>query len=132
MKTKEELLKIYSAYLPHELKGKRTDGAKGDYILRAVYDDGSMIWKYNGFGNSRQIGVLPVLYSLDMLTKEIEHKSERFIPSKKLGLKENDILALKAWGEISGRLLHKDFDKLIEWQFNVFGLEEREYIKKQN
>lgn len=152
MKTKEELLKIYSAYLPYELKGKRTDGAKGDYILRAVYDDGSIIWKYDGFGNSTQIGVLPVLYSMDMLTKEIEHKGERFIPILKwcdipdtielIGVgyeKKNYYAKFGFEAEIVTYKIPSDIDsmnyytvnKLLEWHFNVFGLDESEYIKKE-
>lgn len=139
MKTKEELLKIYSAYLPYELKGKRTDGAKGDYILRAVYDDGSIIWKYDGFGNSTQIGVLPVLYSMDMLTKEIEHKSERFIPLHKIleeycfDLSKMDDEEILSYAEslIEIDMTVTTYNLLLEWNFNVFNLDESEYIKKE-
>lgn len=181
MKTEEELLKIYSAYLPYNLKGKKTDGAKGDYILRAVYNDGSLIWKYDGFGNSTQIGVLPVLYSIEMLTQEIEHNGDRFVPLEIIGqMIDKDYKGLSEDG--NGAIIGKDVNpscacpyecdcevtsynlfyntlnfystvyvdgdqdnfveevvhesyllvqKLLEWHFNVFGLEESEYFKKE-
>lgn len=146
MKTKEELLKIYSAYLPYKLEISYTD-VLGGKITKAILSGvtnteiettykrkrkgciGDCI-SLEGRNNVFDLNVKLHLYSLDRLTQEIEHNGERFIPSKKLGLKEIDILTLKAWGEHSGRLLHTDFEKLLEWHFNVFCLSKEEYIEK--
>lgn len=129
MKAKEELLKIYSAYLPYGLQITEGNSQRTLTGIKLWADDNLCINYdysiYSALGNFK-----PILYSMEMLTQEIEHKGEMFIPKKRLGFNENDILCLKAWGEYSGRLLHKDFEQLVEWHFNVFGLEESEYIKK--
>lgn len=149
MKTKQELLKIYSSYLPYELEIKYKDFPNEKIIRKAILSGvttteiettykrkikgckGDII-SWQGNNNIFDLEVKPILYSMEMLTKEIEYKEKKFIPAKRLGLSETDILALKAWGEFSGRLLHKDFEQLIEWNFNVFGLSESEYVKKEN
>lgn len=148
MKTKQELLKIYSSYLPYELEIKYKDFPNEKIIRKAILSGvttteiettykrkikgckGDII-SWQGNNNIFDLEVKPILYSMEMLTQEIEHKGEMFVPKKRLGFNENDILCLKAWGEYSGRLLHKDFEQLVEWNFNVFGLEESEYIKKE-
>lgn len=176
MKTKEELLKIYSAYLPYDLKLQHNfEKAKhrGETTLRSwikplepldlgcLFPDrtDTFYWK-------------PILYSMDMLTKEIEHKGERFIPIEKLfdietGLewsKSGHIKSDKGKDEYwvrqkeEGRSFYfgynaennyfykidsenckqsvwkqlEMFQKLFELHFNVFGLDESEYIKKES
>lgn len=80
---------------------------------------------------------------MDMLTKEIEHEEERFIPLNKIG---NLNLGHCDWiSNERERLIEKYgfqhwfevvpvgiVNKLLELHFNVFGLEESEYIKKEN
>lgn len=120
-KTKEELLKIYSAYLPYNLSVKlNTDDKFPDreFTLNSIKCD-DIFYLEN---------MKPVIYSMDMLTKEIEHKGERFIPAKLFYDCPQEILRLK-----KRPLYHsyKIIDKLLEWHFNVFGLDESEYIKKE-
>lgn len=79
--TKEEQLKIYSAYLPYGLKictsygngkwnnPKKLTGADIDRIST----------------RSSNVQYKPILYDLSYLTKEIEHEGERFVPLKVLG-----------------------------------------------
>lgn len=132
MKTKEELLKIYSAYLPYSLTVKlleRTDstlrsvaGLTEKGILR-IGDSGHHLWEEN-FEK-----VKPILYSMDMVTKEIEHKGERFIPQDKLI--HLDLEWLINSENLIMKTNYEDVLKLLEWNFNVFGLEESEYIKKE-
>lgn len=169
MKTKEELLKIYSAYLPYELKGKY-------HLPHWQYQEGLENKEYplqlESFENFIKGSYVPILYSMDMLTKEIEHKGERFIPIEKLfdietnleWSKSGHIKAEKGKDEYwvrqkeEGRSFHfgynaeknyfykidsenckqsvwkqlEMFQKLFEWHFNVFGLQESEYIQKQS
>lgn len=128
--TKDEQLKIYAAYLPYKLKGKRADGGKGDYILRAIYDDGSVIWKYDGFGNSTQIGVKPILYDLSWLTKEELYKAgftdhvdwltnEREALISRYGIEK--YLSKTPFGHIQ---------YLLSEHYNVFGIPAGEFIDK--
>lgn len=129
-KTKEELLKIYSAYLPYELK---TD--KGllwaickDFLVKTKLNDGEIV--------KGEIDKLkPILYSMDMLTKEIEHKGERFVPSLEIA-KQTITGGNYNWYAVKKENLrylnYEVIDKLLEWHFNVFGLDESEYIKKES
>lgn len=185
MKTKEELLKIYSAYLPYELECEVLK--KGMYFpypnhlsagRRIILNIDQMPFKiWCNPTNSDWLDILfrdtkLVLYSMDMLTKEIEHKGERFIPIEKLfdietnleWSKSGHIKAEKGKDEYwvrqkeEGRSFHfgynaeknyfykidsenckqsvwkqlEMFQKLFEWHFNVFGLSESEYIKKES
>jgi hypothetical protein len=173
MKSKEELLKIYSAYLPYELEVTLSD--EGRYNLDSEYPNEhaykkGMITEFSfsngdfGYGEfqvsknyyfsiNELSEIKPVLYPMDMLTKEIEHKGERFIPIVKL-FNVPDTIELLAIGyekkhyyskfgfdaEIITYKIHSDVgsmdyftvQKLLEWHFNVFGLDESEYIKKES
>jgi len=187
MKTKEELLKIYSAYLPYEFELEVLK--KGMYFpypnhlsagRRIVFNVDQMPFKiWCNPTNSDWLDILfrdtkPVLYSMDMLTKEIEYKEERFIPLIKLYGEEIVLFnARKRNAKIECKVIktaHDEFDyslfiddkmvfkyatyigyevgsffqknafitnpfykyqKLFEWHFNVFGLDESEYIKKE-
>lgn len=161
MKTKEELLKIYSAYLPYELEVTLSD--EGRYNLDSEYPNEHAYKKglitefsfsngnfgYGEFQVSKNYyfsinelsEIKPVLYSMDMLTKEIEHKGERFIPT--VWLRDNHAefdISKKDMETLISMFLHifrspfsaphYFIDKLLEWHFNVFGLNESEYIKK--
>lgn len=154
MQTKQELLKIYSAYLPYDLKLQhlyQKAKHKPETTLRSwvkplepldlgclfPHRKDSFDWK-------------PILYSMDMLTKEIEHKGERFIPIEKLSeifnfdfdgdgfqITEDLTIVYHSYSETEGFIFPSNFwldfyQKLFEWNFNVFGLEESEYIKKEN
>lgn len=141
MKTKEELLRIYSAYLPYELKVEIIDNpCKGEIKkLSGIMEFGlCFLGKGGRFGfHERSIeNIKPILYSMDMLTKEIEHKGERFIPAEILfgGLKPKE--AKKNYTKDCERwpllMTYQVTQLLIEWHFNVFGLYESEYIKKEN
>ena len=94
-KTKEELLKIYSAYLPYELmfcsNGDKT--LKYAWKLRGIKTDlrypdkPTLLSERDDYSNIINIWspcAKPILYSMDMLTKEIEHKGGRFIPIERL------------------------------------------------
>lgn len=171
MKTEKELLKIYSAYLPYELKVKSylTDT---EFIVKGISFRGSL-QNEEGYDMTNIERAKPIIYSMDMLTKEIEHKGERFIPMiqfiKKTSLFDLSKCAFEVYeddGEVyvnahdgdrvidsiyydgnifwSSKLLdiHEGYrpanpqhiwqEMLLELNFNVFGLEESEYIKKEN
>jgi hypothetical protein len=140
MKTKEELLKIYSAYLPYDLTIKLLERIDSTFICIAgltekgilrIGDSGHHLWEEN-FEK-----VKPILYSMDMLTKEIEHKGERFIPINKLkhfyGWDYLWSYHQKPNGDFNIKSVrYACIEKLLEWHLNVFGLDESEYIKKES
>ena len=180
MKTKEEKLKIWSSYLPYNLETAYCDRF-GDILKVGVLNN----IQYNEsethplrlsieglYELEHEWKFKPFLWDMDMLTKEIEHKGERFVPIEKLfdietGLNWSSSDYIKTekgkneyWtrSKDSGKsfyfgfnsernyFYHIDssgfqqsvknqlemFQKLFEWHFNVFGLDESEYIKKQS
>ena len=93
METKKELLKIYSSYLPYELQFiysrdipsevnawklvgliDRKD-SDSDFFAKAIRSD------YKNQINTTLSLIKPILYSMDYLTKEIEYKGIKLIPS---------------------------------------------------
>ncbi|MGU3377675.1 hypothetical protein [Chryseobacterium sp. M5A1_1a] len=107
--TKEEKIKIYSAYLPYGLTGELKYDVKEDFDGVDWVDDFSKfekgaIWKLAGFADHDlnipmgegefsgwlwrndntyadiDISIKPILYPLEFLTKEIEHEGETFVP----------------------------------------------------
>lgn len=143
MKTKEELLKIFSAYLPYGLKIQhKYQKAKhnGETILRSWVKPLEPLDLGCLFPNRKDsFDWKPILYSMDMLTKEIEHKGERFDVLKRVRTYYPNTPAFTEYIDgccdvfiplLSSKVEYCIVEKLIEWHFNVFGLEESEYIKK--
>lgn len=142
MKTKEELIKIYSAYLPY---GLSVFFEENNAFYPLVINNPSVSMK-GGFNINEVINeeMKPLLWDMDMLTKEIEHKGERFIPIEFLmkmrsvdinnfcceNRKQKAVDALLNDLKITNRIAIDMFNKLLEWHLNVFGLDESEYIKK--
>lgn len=141
--TKEELIKIYSAYLPYNLKLHHESHFKGNKIIEfwglkncsdypiSEYCDGTR------YGRTFQ-EVKPILYDLSYLTKEIEHNGERFIPLHKIlevynfdlsKMDEEYILSFKE-SLIEVDMSFKTAQMLLEWHFNVFNIPEGDYINK--
>lgn len=145
---KDELLKIYSAYMPYKLNvqlSAKDTYKNGVFPLIGIRNDGLFYMGESGmFGYvQRELGaVKPILYDLSYLTKEIEHEGERFVPIEKLeelfgiGFKKFDNTVGFSYffkGFSNGVLFDKIErfrNKLLEWHFNVFQLPESEFINK--
>lgn len=151
MKTKEELLKVYSSYLPYEL---RLQYENGDNVnLVGVNTKGLQIeseYTHYGYVDIRIEDIKPILHSMDYLTKEIEYEGERFIAGLMLvdpDRQEWDKMICETYkpfpklpteyirvmheslGEIISinpnnvsHLPYNIFIKLLEMNFNVFNL----------
>ncbi|PIF44318.1 hypothetical protein CLU96_1261 [Chryseobacterium sp. 52] len=162
MKTKEELLKIYSAYLPYELEceyefnsivtkysEKRIGKLLG--VREQPFHSVSLLVdnKSNNPDYIKHSEVKPILYHLSYLTKEIEHEGETFVPVEYFEITDDhdsypveyDHGNIKLIKDLESIANHNSaFDikflpfevviKLIEWHFNVFNLDESEYINK--
>ena len=68
----------------------------------------------------------PILHPLTDLTKEIEHKGEKFMPIIRLGWYIN----LRGWSESNTKfaienISFNDAKQLIEWHFDIAGLIEK-------
>ncbi|SHF17611.1 hypothetical protein [Chryseobacterium vrystaatense] len=153
--TKEEQLKIYAVYLPYRLFLKDIDPMNPfsyelaglvmdnfDEVLVHDNIDGSVI----SYGIQ---GLKPILYDLSYLTKEIEHEGERFVPVEYFEITDDhnsypieydhgNIKLIKDLESIANHnsvfdIKFLPFDvvvKLIEWHFNIFNLNESEFINK--
>lgn len=79
----------------------------------------------------------PIFHDLSDLTKEIEHKGEKFVPmeygANNLGMELSKLpSALKNTG-MSNRFIierqsYETVSKLLEWHFNVFNLDPKLWI----
>ena len=79
--TKQEFLAMSLPYGLHILNGKESDvvvGMVGDSVLSIFRGNFDNTWDITD--------VRPLLHPLSDLTKEIEHKGEKFVPSYKLGV----------------------------------------------
>lgn len=128
MKTpKEELLKIYSAYLPYDLNICTSYRASGFNNPKKM--SGADIDRYF---RSDSFIIKPILYSMDMLTKDelynagfedhidwLTNERENWI--KKYGIEK--FINKTPYGHIQ---------YLISKHYNVFGLDESEFIKKES
>ena len=129
--TKDELLKIYSAYLPYGLQISTDD--EGEYWVETVIGVNNEALE-TSVGNYWDFTVKPILYDLSYLTKEIEHEGESFIPSVKIkeetitGYTYNyfNLIEIKDFKLVN----YEVFQKLLEWHLNVFGLPEYQFINK--
>lgn len=134
---KDELLKIYSAYLPYGLELQhKYEKAKhsGEKVLRSwvkplehldlgclfPHRNDSFDWK-------------PILYDLSYLTKEIEHEGVKVIPIDCISLSKANsqrIMRRYANGQSLDVLEQWQFERLLRLHINVFNLPESEYINK--
>ncbi|WP_312394792.1 hypothetical protein [Chryseobacterium sp.] len=137
--TKEELIKIFSAYLPYDLDVCTSYGSPKLNNPKKMF--GADIDRIKRNKNLSFI-MKPILYDLSYLTKEIEHNGEFFEPMEKMHKDwdcEAEIQFLYAlsddWASAEDKLQfapYSIFQKLLAWHFNVFGLEENEFINKAN
>lgn len=154
MKAKEELLKIYSAYLPYKLKGKSiynvSDDSQNETCTLTTKDGFNNLVGIDDWVNQYLYPIKPILYSMEMLTQEIEHNRKRFVPIEVFEIGDDsdsypneydhgNIKLIKELESIAKNKSYHDIQflpfevvqRLISWHFNVFGLEESEYIKKE-
>lgn len=123
-------LKHLASYLPYGLdfKGKRKGWVS--------FDGSRMTLCPIDFDGRFEI-IKPILRPLSDLTKEIEHKGEKFVPSEKLkeifpNVSHWQYLTSMAhiWQQYINNLTETNIEycviqKLFEWHFDVFGLIEQ-------
>lgn len=132
---KEELIKIYSAYLPFKLA--ITDTLNNPEFILDEDNLGDIVSDAEHLNTIR-----PHLFPMDMISKEITHKGEAFIPQ--VFLMEKYGIEVKQFDNTTGYnyffkgfrngLNLKEFEsyrnQLLEWHFNVFNLPEDQFINK--
>ena len=126
-------IKHIAPYLPYELKGMRSDGAKEIYYLAYINPKSStpLIWSpFDFFGDSTAMDMKPILRPLSDLTKEIEVNGEKFVPRTKMGLihdvSGNNILNYRTGDRINiFSIPYYQIEYLFEWHFDIFGLIEK-------
>ncbi|MHA7823670.1 hypothetical protein ACVVIH_12980 [Chryseobacterium arthrosphaerae] len=146
---KDELLKIYSAYLPYGLLIEtRTDEeikTEGSYISKLTGVD--HLGLYDEFANCWEFEVRPILYDLSYLTKEIENgiyviNDIADVISKDQGfsiINSDDAIILDFDEEYVFHIIstknmmrqpYEIIQILLKYHFNVFNIPESEYINK--
>ena len=121
---KEITLKEWSAYLPYGLICEVKDQGRIETdTLFGVYDSKELLFHnivefYQGFES-----VKPILYDLSWLTREIEFGGEKFIPNHDPLFKYFIPYELEEFkNSIPYSLSFEQYEKLLEWKFNVFNL----------
>ena len=121
---KEITLKEWSAYLPYGLICEVKDQGRIEIdTLFGVYDSKELLFHnivefYQGFES-----VKPILYDLSWLTREIEFGGEKFIPNHDPLFKYFIPYELEEFkNSIPYSLSFEQYEKLLEWKFNVFSL----------
>ncbi|BAP30111.1 PAS sensor protein [Chryseobacterium sp. StRB126] len=89
MKTNEEKLRVYAAYLPYKLEVWYASLSSAHLLKRIeVRNDGDhLIEISNNITIKESISsedIKPIFWDLSYLTKEIEHEGKRFVPIQKL------------------------------------------------
>lgn len=121
--TNQELLQIYSAYLPYGVK-VMFEGEELEHSLVGLDTTSTplkLISSYGDYGQASFEFSKLVLRPLSDLTKEIEHNGEKFVPLIKMGLPNktsvyNDITYVIK----KGHTPYIEMQKLLEWHFDVF------------
>lgn len=115
--TKQEFLAMS---LPYGLKILRPDNKT---ILEIAGIVGNLyIFNDNGvekYGAIKCISNKPIFHPLSDLTKEIEHKGERFVPIERI--KELNLGTMPKNNTI-GWMYYQQVQKLIEWHFDIADL----------
>lgn len=139
--TQQELIRVYSAYLPYKLQLKydlyEEIGTLESILKVDDYDDMrlgiSSMYRSDNYWEFK-----PILWDLSMLTNDIEHEGEKFIPIDKIKELypntpefENYVNEwIKYCGIMDSKIEYVCVIKLIEWHFNVFGLYDSQFINK--
>lgn len=137
---KEELIKIFSAYLPYGLNGR--------YNLANWLYHPLQLESFERFVEGFYI---PILYDLSYLTKEIEHEGRNIVPVEYFEITDDsdsypiehdngNIKLIKDLESIAKNNSYHDIQflpfeavqRLISFHINVFGLKENEFINKAN
>lgn len=135
--TKEEQLKIYSAYLPYGLELQhKYEKAKheGESVLRSWVKP----LEHLDFGclfphRKDSFDWKPILLPLEYLTREIEHNCLIIKPIEYISTSiadRNKTLKMVENKDPLDVLPQWKFEKLLKFHFNVFNLPEDQYINK--
>ena len=118
---KEITLKEWSAYLPYGLKLWYEDN-KDIYPLVVSNNTVSIRGGFN-INDVKSYNLKPILYDLSWLTREIEFGGEKFIPNHDPLFKYFIPYELEEFkNSIPYSLSFEQYEKLLEWKFNVFSL----------
>ena len=117
-----------AAYLPWEVEmifeGKR--GRRGILQTIGTSKFGDTISIGTGGMWLKSCGFKPLLLPLSSLTKEIEHKGEKFVPSIEYSyLRFEEISTYKGGSNVLKFIQVREHDVLLELHFDIFGLLDR-------
>lgn len=129
---KDELLKIYSVYLPYGLLIEtRTDEeikTEGSYISKLTGVD--HLGLHDEFANCWEFEVRPILYDLSYLTKKELRKAGFDDYVDYLTHERDGWVERYGFEEYMDKIPHGHFQYLVSKHYNVFNLPEHQFINK--
>lgn len=130
--TQQELIKVFSAYLPYDLQIEFKRNIYPRSIEIQTLDLRNFdLWLNPAKRNSFLIK--PILWDLSMLTKEIEHEGNMIIAIDYISTSKSNsqrIMRRVANSQSLDCLEQWQFERLLELHFNVFNLDDSQYINK--
>ena len=105
------------------------------FVLDTISVKDGLIFKYDIYrwDEVYEGRIKPLLRSLDSLTKPITVKGynydKEFVPIEEIGELDYDTYSLYYYKNHAIRLPFELIQLLLKWHFNIFNLEETEYIK---
>ncbi len=119
-------LKHLAPYLPYRVKG--LDEQQNQIEVIGVKNETYFIDSGNNYAYGDIQRLKPILRPLSDLTKEIEVNGEKFVPIDWIDKNHNANNYAPCAIMLDGTIelgFYKDFQKLFEWHFDVFGLIEK-------
>jgi hypothetical protein len=124
-----------AGYLPHDLQcmflsepDSKEPNIKTLHGIEKGFESDIVIGMFDEFDNSEFNYFKPILRPLSDLTKEIEVDGEKFVPidwiEKNNPTKDEMPCAIMLNGFVEMHY-YRDYEKLFEWHFDVFGLIEK-------
>jgi hypothetical protein len=120
-------LKHLAGYLPYGLKvlDEKAETNENVFTLESISIH-STVSDNDGNTDILFTEIKPILRPLSDLTKEIEVNGEKFVPIERLNTDKDLDYDVDNVDYISLGFVIKDYNKLLEWHFDIYGLIEND------
>lgn len=133
--TQEQKLQMYAALLPYELSVTINGDEHEHKLVGVSLDSLHIISPFGDYGTSHINTAKPIIRPMSDLTKEIVHEGyndgKPFMPMLEIPNyceNEDDFQDIEQVYHDTNNMPYWIIRLLLKWHFNIFGLDETEYI----